>query len=265
MRLAIGSWSFHSLFDAGQMSVFGYLETIKYRYHLQEADIWTGMMQSTEEPYIRALKESLDEGEIAVACLATDRTHVWDADPDMQERNHRNALRYLEIAATLEAHTLRIDMGPRTQTLTEDQFDFLVKRYREYAHIAQESGFQIGPQTHQPPAQVPQNVKRLCEAVSSSGFGIVLDIGRWLADAQLGDALCAPYAMHVHFDSSRTDFSQGLANKVRMLREADYKGCWALEYRRGGSEYLGVACDLAQLQHAVWETAEERARQGGGR
>lgn len=260
VRLSVGSWSFHSLFDAGKMSLFGYLETIKYRYHLREADIWTGMLLTNDESYIRALKESLDEEGLTVACLATDGTQVWDEDPDIQVNNRKRVLRYLEIASVLGARTVRIDMGPRTRDLTEEQFDLLVRGYRDYAHIARENGMRVGPQTHQPPAQVPRNVVRLYDAVASPGFGIVLDVSRWLEDFETGDAMCAPCAMHVHFDSSRTDFSHDLEHKVRVLREAGYGDCWALEYRRGGSEYLGVASDLAQLRRALWETRDATGR-----
>ena len=39
MKLSIASYSFHGLLDEGKMDVFGYLETIRYRYGLDAADI----------------------------------------------------------------------------------------------------------------------------------------------------------------------------------------------------------------------------------
>lgn len=42
MRISILSYSFRGLLEAGMMDVFGYLETCKYRYGLDAADIWRG-------------------------------------------------------------------------------------------------------------------------------------------------------------------------------------------------------------------------------
>ncbi len=252
---SIGSWSFHELFEAGKMNLFGYLESLKYRYHLRDADIWSEMILSVEDDYIQLLKHTLEEEDISLACLASDGTGIWHRDPEIREQHHQLALRYLDIATTLGAHMLRIDPGSTGAELTEEEFDFVVNRYREYAHIARERGFYVGPQTHQPAVQVPTNVKRLYDAISSDAFGIVLDVDRWLVDESVGDEMCAPYARHVHFDSSRTKSSNELEGKVAILQKAGYSGCWALEYRLGSSEYLGVAVDLAELKRAVWNSA----------
>ncbi len=54
MNISIASYSFYGLLGKGQMDVFGYLETIKYRYHLDTADIWNGMlMQLNQKGYVQ--------------------------------------------------------------------------------------------------------------------------------------------------------------------------------------------------------------------
>lgn len=259
LNFAIGSWSFHELYEAGKMNLFGYVESTKYRYHLSHVDIWTGMMHSTEDLYIQRVRQTLTEEDLTLACLATDGTSLWDDDESIRTKQEQAARRYLQIAATLGAKVLRIDLGVRTPSLTHEQFDFLVTRYREYAHIAYESGFVVAPQTHQPAAQVPDNLIRLYEAISSPGFGVILDVSRWVEDTQQGDEKCAPYVVHVHFDSSRTRTLPELQEKVRVLHRAGYRGCWALEYRQGESEHLGVARDLADLQQAVFRVTSSRS------
>lgn len=249
---SIGSWSFHELHAAGKMSIFGYLESIKYRYQLDSADIWSGMLLSEEDDYVQMLVDTLRDEGISVASLAVDGADVWDDDPSIRERNYRRALAYIDIARKLGAKTLRFDVGGRTSELTEEQLDFMATRYREYAHLAHDSGFRVGPQTHAPAAQVPRNIKRLFEAVDSPAFGVIIDVSRWIEEQDIGDELCTPYAMHLHFDSSRTSTYEALEKKVRMFVSSGYRGCWSLEYRLGGSEYLGVASDLANLRRAVY-------------
>ena len=41
--ISIASYSFHGLLEAGMIDVFGYLESCRYRYHLDTADIWSNL------------------------------------------------------------------------------------------------------------------------------------------------------------------------------------------------------------------------------
>ncbi len=51
MNISIASYSFHKTIAAGKMDVFGYLESCKYRYRLDTADIWNGLLRSTDPDY----------------------------------------------------------------------------------------------------------------------------------------------------------------------------------------------------------------------
>jgi len=249
---SVGSWSFHGLFHAGRMNLFGYLESMKYRYRLQHADIWNGMMASTDAAYVEQIRASLREEGMKVACLNVDAADVWHDDAEARERNHAKALAYLDIARTLEVETLRIDMGIHTPDISDEQFAFLADRYREYAKFAQDNGFRVGPQTHQPASQVPGNLRRLNEAVASPAFGIVLNVNRWEADKERGDEIVAPFTMHAQFDRAFVDFAgPQLQEKIQVLQRAGYQGCWSLEFRGGANEYLEVEHDLLTIRRAV--------------
>ncbi|MDF2961278.1 MAG: sugar phosphate isomerase/epimerase [Paenibacillus sp.] len=249
---SIGSWSFHALFKSGKINVFGYLESIKYRYRLDHADIWSGMLVSTEDSYIQSIMDTLDEEGMTVASLAVDGADVWHDDPAIREQQYQKALLYLDIARRWGVQTLRIDMGVRSLEMTNEQFNLCVQRYREYAQYAREHGFRVGPQTHQQGSQVPQNLKRLCAEISSPAFGIVLNANRWLSDKETGDELVAPFTAHVQLDRAFVDFTgPELLQKVRLLLQAGYRGCWSLEFRGGANEYLETEHDLLTLRRAV--------------
>src|SRR5437868_5703342 len=80
-RISILSYSFLGLFQAGKMDVFGYLESCRHRYGLDAANIWNGMLTSTDEAYLKKVREALDERNLSLCVLTTDNTHVWDPDP----------------------------------------------------------------------------------------------------------------------------------------------------------------------------------------
>src|SRR3954453_13972340 len=96
--ISIASYSFHELIAAGRMDVFGYLESVRYRYHLDAADIWNGLLGSDPQQYLepeflRGVREAMDERDLVLANYHADGCHIWEDDPDHRERNYQLALR----------------------------------------------------------------------------------------------------------------------------------------------------------------------------
>jgi len=259
MNVSVASYSFYGLARAGMMDVFGYLETCKYRYGLTMADIWNGMLDSTEQDYLAKVREALDERELALANLCVDKAHILEDDPDQQEANHQNALAHLRAADILGARTIRIDAGGGHDDLafTEEQMDMVVRRYQEYAQYAGDHGFKVGPENHWGPERVPANMRAIIEAVDSPAFGMLLYFGNWRGqDADQGDELIAPYAMHTHLS---WDITEGpVATKMAMLRDAGYAGCWGVEHHTGKNEYTEVALQVGRVRDQLerWRTAD---------
>jgi len=111
MKLSIGGYSFNNTFLEGKMDVFGYLETVKYRYGLDTVDLYNGFFvdkskpiwELADEDYIIKIREALDEKEMTVVNYAIDGAHIWDPDPDMRRRLYENAQQHLRVAEILGA------------------------------------------------------------------------------------------------------------------------------------------------------------------
>jgi sugar phosphate isomerase/epimerase len=241
MNVAIASYAFHGLLREGAIDLFGYLESCRYRYDLWTADIWNGMLTSTDDDYLARVKRALAERELTLVNLCVDGPHIWEDDPALREKHYRDALTYLHAAEMLGARTLRIDAGVRAEHFTAEQFDWIVKRYQEYAQRAHDSGFMVGPENHWGAEVVPENMKRLCEAVAHPAFGVLLHFR-----GNEGDALMAPWAMHTHIAWEITEHH--LAASMQMLRAAGYQGCWSVEHHSGQNEYTEVAIQLAKVR-----------------
>ena len=250
MKVSVVSYAFHGLKAEGMMDVFGYLESCKFRYRLDVADIWNGTLGSTEEDYVRKVRRTLDEREMPLVNLCVDRAHLWDPDPAQRERLHQNALAHLRAAEILGARTVRIDMGGRDGAMTQEQFDLVVERYREYARRAGDSGFMVGPENHFGPALVIENMERVYRAVDHPAFGVLLHVGHWegIEEAE-GDRRCAPWTMHTHVDARIT--AACLEERMRILLDAGYEGYWGVEHHSGKNEYHEVAWQLAEVQRVL--------------
>jgi sugar phosphate isomerase/epimerase len=249
MNISIASYAFHGLLEEGKMDVFGYLESSKYRYGVDAADIWNGMLTSTEEGYIRKVREAMDEKEMVLANLCVDGAHIWDPDPEERARLRENALAHLRAAVILGAKTVRIDMGGQSSEMTDEQFDVTVAGYREYTKFAADNGFRVGPETHFGPSLVAENQKRVHDAVDSPAYGVLLHIGHWVADADASDRMAAPWTMHTHVAAKTCETN--VEDRMRMLLDEGYDGYWGVEHHSARNEYSEVEWQLAVVRQAL--------------
>ncbi len=244
MTIAIASYAFHGLLREGVIDLFGYLESCRYRYDLRAADIWSGMLQSLDDGYLRKVRRALDERELSLENLCVDGPHIWEDDADVREQHYQKALRYLHAAEVLGAKTMRLDAGVREDTFTAEQFEAITARFREYAQRAHDAGFRVGPENHWGAEVVPENMVALSQAIDHPGYGVLLHFR-----GNDGDALMAPWAMHTHF--SWEICQSGLERSIALLRDAGYQGCWSVEHHSGTNEYDEVAIQLAQIRRAL--------------
>ena len=255
MKISIASYSFHGLIASGRMDVFGYLESVRFRYHLGAADIWNGLLGDDPESYLApdflaGVKEGLEERGLSVANYHADGCHLWEDDPAERDKNHRLALRHLDAAEYLGAKTVRIDTGGRGRHWTGEQFDHVVRRYREFAARAQGRGYRIGPETHWGASLFPDNMEKLARAVDHPGYGILLHLGHWdEGNVEENDRRLARWACHTHVDLNTTRTRMG--SVVRMLHEVGYAGYLGVEHHTGRNEYAEVAAQVAEVRRAV--------------
>jgi sugar phosphate isomerase/epimerase len=259
-RVSVLSYSFRGLLDAGKMDVFGYLEACKYRYGLGAADIWTGFLTSTDESYLKKVRDALDERELVLADLCVDNAHIWEDDPDARKKNRENALAHLKAAVILGARFMRVDAGGRNPTWSSEQFDHIVRQYKEYAQWAWDHGFKMGAENHWGTEGIWANLQKLYRAVDHPGFGISCHIGGWQGTEQEkaeADRLVAPWVCHTHFAWNITEGP--LEEKMKNLRDVGYQGYYSVEHHTGKDEYAEVAVQLARVRAVFgrWRTGEK--------
>jgi sugar phosphate isomerase/epimerase len=256
MNISIASYSVHGLLAEGKIDVFGYLESCKYRYGLDTADLWNGLVGTTDATYILKVKQAIEERELRLVNYHVDGCHLWEDDPDTREKHYQTALKHLHIAATLGAQTVRFDTGGKLLPMTDEQADYIIRRYQEYCRFGLDHGFKVGPENHWGISLLADNMERIARAVDSPAYGITLHIGHWEdGDEDGGDRRIAPYTAHTHVDARITRTC--LAEKIEMLLAAGYTGCWGVEHHSAKNEYAEIASQLAEVRRVLarqqWE------------
>lgn len=256
MKISIASYSFHGLLAEGKIDAFGYLEACRYRYDLDAADFWNGLIGTVDEEYLLKVRQEADARQLTIVNYHVDGVHLWEDDPDDRERNYNNALVHLQAAVTLGAQTVRFDTGGKIGVPTTEQFDYLTRRYTEYARFAHDHGFRIGPENHWGLSLISDTMVRLAQAVDHPAYGILLHLGHWEDCApEVGDRLLAPWTAHTHVDASVC--KSYIADRMQTLLNAGYNGYWGVEHHSTQNEYAEVAYQIAEVRRVlarnVWE------------
>ena len=217
--------------------------------------------------YLKKVREALDERGLALACLTCDGCHIWDPDPDVRKKYYDSAMAHLKAGKLLGAEFVRIDAGgprvadrnaPAAKQWTDEMFDGIVARYREYAQYAHDNGFKMGPENHQGPEGVWPNMQKLFKAMNNQpGFGLSVHMSQWQGtpeEKDLADKESAPLVCSVHFDWRTCETR--LVEKMGLLRDAGYRGYWIVEHHGGTNEYAETAVQLAHVRAVLesWRT-----------
>ena len=259
MQISVTSYCMHNYIENGEMDIFGYLETMKYRYRLDTADIWCspprGTLPTADDDYLKKVKEGLKERGLTVVNMAIDKGCIWGDTPEETIEHYKTALAYLHAAEVLGAKTVRIDMGGRSLDMADEQYDLIVRRYKEYCKIADSCGFYVGPENHFGPSLSPYNMEKVYKDVNHPAYKVLLHVGRWMVDQEKGDAMVAPYVMHTHFNVDGPkphgwplDY---VVQEMKLLIKNGYKGCIGIE---AGYSLSEVEWQIASLKRA-WKRA----------
>lgn len=255
MQISIASFSFHGALAEGTFDVFAYFEACRYRYHLNTADIWNGLLGSDPEVQLdperlKKVCHAMNERDLVCVNYHADGCHPWEDDPEARQRHMQLAERHLEAGEKLGALTIRIDSGGRDEEWTEEQFEHIVAAYKKFAKRAENGGYKVGPETHWGATNFPNNMLKLAKAVDSPAFGILLHMGKETSHTpDEYDRLLAPLAYHTHVDQ-KTTYNR-IDKALSILLESGYQGVLGVEHHTGKNELAEVEAQVALVRRAL--------------
>ncbi len=254
-RTAIASYSFHGLLGQGKCDVFNYLNMLRYRYNIANADIWTGFLPTLEDDFITKVKDTLDRNSLSLANLCVDGPHIWVDDPEKREAHRLQMLEYIKAADKLGAKTIRIDFGgTEGHTMPEEAFGYIVKTYKEYCSICWDLGMKIGPENHWGWDRVPEYLEKVKNAVDHPAYGHLYHLRNFYDEPEKGEALAISYAMHTHIHANSMPYAKEV---IRRLALSGYEGVYSAEHHSGKLECERVEWQIATVRGLIAELQEE--------
>jgi len=252
---SVASYSFHGMLSEGACDIFRYLDMLRFRYSVRYADIWTGFLPTTDEGFIRKVRESLDRNELKLANLCVDGPHVWMDDPEERKAHKAKMHEMIRVADVLGARTVRIDFGgTEGHTMPEEAFDYIVDTYREYAAVCADLGMKIGPENHWGWDRVPEYLIKVAEAVDSPAYGVLYHLRNFHDEPEKGEAFCIVNAMHTHIHANSIPYAKEV---IRRLANSGYEGVYSVEHHSAKLEPERVDWQLASLRCLISELGAE--------
>jgi sugar phosphate isomerase/epimerase len=259
--ISIASYSFHGMLADKRTDIFTYLEDLKYRYNVEYADIWSGYLPDfnndgdIDESLLKKVRFSMDEKGITLANLCVDGPHLWADTKEQREKHHKGAFNYMKAAALLGAKTVRIDVGVRENAISDEQFDYVAKVYRELADFAGEHNMRVGTENHWGASRDPEVLERIYRAVNSPAYGHLFHFGNFIeGKEEEGLKTVLKMAMHTHVPANYMPHAN---EYIRRLVNAGYKGAFSIEHHSSRHEYERVAWQLATVRALITELADE--------
>ncbi|MCL2099064.1 MAG: sugar phosphate isomerase/epimerase [Oscillospiraceae bacterium] len=260
--ISIASYSFHGMLAEKRIDIFSYLEALKYRYNVEYADIWSGFLPdftgccpSEHTELLKKIKFSMDEKGIALANLCVDGPHIWMPDEAAREKHRLGAHNYLKAGIMLGAKTVRIDVGVREDTITDEQFDYVVKIYKELAKTAEDNGMRVGTENHWGASRDPKVLSGIREAVGSAAYGQLFHFDNFIeGQKEAGLEVSLKAAMHTHVPAAQMPVAK---EYIRRLVNSGYKGTFSIEHHSAKHEYERTAWQLATVRALIAELEEE--------
>lgn len=255
-NISLASYSFHGLLGEGKLDIFGYLNLLYYKYHVTNADIWTGFTPTTDLDFMRKVRASMDERGISLENLCIDGPHLWVDTPEGRAENKRKMYEYIKAAEVLGAKTLRIDFGGSDDApMSDEAFEYIVQAYREYCDMTAQFGAKIGPENHWGWDRNPEYLCRVRDAVDKKNYGHLFHFTNWMPgkeDKMTETAIS--YAMHTHIPANSIPVAKEL---IRKLAASGYEGTYSIEHHSGKFEEVRVEWQLGAVRSLIAELKEE--------
>lgn len=254
--ISLASYSFHGLAGAKMLDVFSYINLLSDHYRVRYADIWTGLLPTLDEGFLKQVRGAMDDRGITLANLCVDGPHLWVDDESERAEHKSKMLEYIRAAEILGAKTIRVDFGGKEDVpMPGEAFEYIVKTYREYCDLTAAFGAKIGPENHWGWDRVPENLLKVREAVDRKNYGHLFHFTNFYNnETAKGSEIAISYAMHTHIPANSLPVAKDL---IRRLAASGYEGTFSVEHHSGHLEIPRVEWQLGAVRNFVAELSEE--------
>jgi len=235
-RISNGPWSFHRMFHAGELDIFGF-PALNASLGLREIELADDCIQSDEASLAR-LEEAVKAAGSTVSQFTlnlTGHTGLYAETEEARQAHLAEAYAWTHLARRFGAPLVRVDLGGRKADLEEGTRQ-VIRSFQELVPKCAELGITVTIENHGGLSGSADNIVRIIEEVGSNSLRACPDFANFDEPERYeGLRRLAPYAAQVHaktlcLDEQGNETRFDFPRCVRILQEAGFSGAWSIEF-----------------------------------
>lgn len=260
-RISLAQWSLHrNLFD-GELDNLDFASTAREEFGIDAVEYVNQffMDQATNRSYLQKMKRRADEAGVESLLIMCDgEGALGDADPQKREQAVQNHHKWVDAAAYLGCHSIRVNA--RSSGSYEEQMQRAAEGLRRLTEYAAPKDIHVIVENHGGLSSNGEWLSAVMEEVDHSHCGTLPDFGNFTIregesyDRYKGVRQLMPYARGVSaktfaFDDEGYETTIDYPRIMRIVLEADYHGHVGIEYEGDGlGEYEGIRASKRLLE-----------------
>lgn len=235
-KISIAAWSWHTITSAGEVTQIDHIRLAK-EAGATGLELVNQFFPSPQYDYLNRFKrQALDEGVEILLIMCDDEGDM--SSPDFRERrqaiiNHR---KWLDIAAVLGCHSIRVNSGLKNVSPQEDM-KAAADSFYELCLYAKQYDLNVLIENHWQRTEDPEWLVQLMKMVNLPNFGTLPDFGNFPPEVDKYAAIesLMPWAKAVSakcfdFDERGDETSIDYARMMKIVLTAGYNGYVGVEY-----------------------------------
>jgi sugar phosphate isomerase/epimerase len=260
-RISLAEWSLHRALNAGELDNLDFPGVAREDYGIEAVEYVNSFFKDRAEDtaYLSDLKARCDDhGVRSLLIMCDGEGAIGDPDPAARSRAVENHYRWVEAAAFLGCHSIRVNA--QSAGTPEEQRELAADGLRRLADFADPRGINVIVENHGGLSSDGAWLASVMEAAGHPRVGTLPDFGNFnLGDGQQYDRYrgveeLMPYAKAVSakshaFDEEGNEREKDFVRLMRIVLDSGYRGYVGIEYEGTEiSEAEGIRATKALLE-----------------
>jgi sugar phosphate isomerase/epimerase len=266
--ISLAEWSFHRALQAGALDNLDFPVVARRDYGIEAVEFVNQFFKdkARDAAYLRDLRARADDHGVRCLLIMCDgEGAIGDPDPAARTRTVENHHRWVEAAAALGGHSIRVNA--QSQGTPDEQRLLVADGLRRLSEYGETHGINVIVENHGGISSNGVWLASVIHAVGHPRCGTLPDFGNFRIseaesyDRYQGVAALMPFAKAVsakshEFDEKGNERDTDYRRMMRIVLDAGYHGYVGIEYEGDGmSEPDGIRATLALLERVREELA----------
>lgn len=257
MEFGVAGWALHDeILNKKTLTQLELPGVCAHEFGVSEIELVSSFFPSQTAKYLNDLRQAIEDAGCHVRNIAVDMGNIAGNDPKVRKTDLAALKQWFYTAAAIGADSIRINTG-NADPVTDEVIERVIDGYWELVSVGKETGVKLAVENHGGVSALPQNLKRIIDALDTPWFVTCPDTGNFASsgvDTLQGMKIMASraYSCHIKVFSYNPDGTQhrmGRDGKVMeynlkaaldIMREANYSGPYCIESGASATERESV-------------------------